>query len=265
MPKGRHYARSSGLKALLLLLLLAGCGRSRAAAPQTFEPQADDTGASGIAPAEAADNQSGTDSPPITWETLKNTAYPNEWPDGGVAKLVDGEYREKYTPDSATELVINIAPFRIFGDLDSDGDDDVAVILITMPGDPGTFYNLVPVINQNGTAVPLAAVFLGDRVFIHKIGIKDGNVIVVMDISGPEDPLCCPTDRRRFVYMIDGARLVVIENVDLPDPKAAARLDMPRETTNLVPEKPPLQLPGPKASTTFILILFVPSRGRHWR
>lgn len=32
--------------------------------------------------------------PSPTWEALKNTGYPNEWPSEGVAQLEDGEYRE---------------------------------------------------------------------------------------------------------------------------------------------------------------------------
>jgi len=65
---------------------------------------------------------------------LKNTAYPNEWPSDGVAQLVDGVYREKYMPDSATEMVISLADIHTFGDFNGDGVDDVLVILISYPG-----------------------------------------------------------------------------------------------------------------------------------
>jgi hypothetical protein len=82
---------------------------------------------------------------------LKNTAYPNGWPKDGVARLVDGVYREKYMPDSATEMVISLADIHTFGDLNGDGVDDVLVILISYPGGSGTFFDLAAVLNQDGT------------------------------------------------------------------------------------------------------------------
>jgi regulator of protease activity HflC (stomatin/prohibitin superfamily) len=59
--------------------------------------------------------------PPLAREALKNAAYPNDWPTGGVAQLVDGVYREEYLPDSATVMVIRLSYLAVHGDLNGDG------------------------------------------------------------------------------------------------------------------------------------------------
>jgi hypothetical protein len=111
---------------------------------------------------------------------LKNTAYPNDWPSEGVAHLVDGVYREKYMPDSATEMVISLADIHTFGDLNGDRVDDVLVILISYPGGSGTFFYLAAVLNQDGTPKPVATAFLGDRTIIRSMTIESGQIALEM-------------------------------------------------------------------------------------
>lgn len=102
---------------------------------------------------------------PLTVEALKNAEYQSEWPADGVAQLTDGEYREKYVPDSATELVIRLDDIA-FGDLNGDGVEDAVAILVTDPGGSGTFRDLAAFINQDGIPDNVAAEFLGDRVLV---------------------------------------------------------------------------------------------------
>ncbi|MGD8967380.1 MAG: hypothetical protein PVI07_07715 [Anaerolineae bacterium] len=116
----------AGLLALLIVILLAGC-----AIPHTPEVTAPPVVAAKATPSSSL---TAAPAPPLTWETLRNTADPNEWPSEGTAQLEDGEYREQYMPGSATEMVINLAPYRLFGELNGDGVEDAAVILIAAPG-----------------------------------------------------------------------------------------------------------------------------------
>jgi len=148
--------------------------------------------------------------PPLTWEVLKNTAYPNEWPADGVAQLVDGVYREKYMPDSATEMVISLADIHTFGDLNGDGVDDVVVIVISYPGGSGTFFYLTAVLNQNGAPNPVATTFLGDRVIIRSIVIESGQ-------------MCCPNMNRRQIYTLQDDKLNLVEQIDTPRTEPAVR------------------------------------------
>lgn len=155
---------------------------------------------------------------------LKNTAYPSGWPKEGVAQLVDGVYREKYMPDSATEMVISLADMHTFGDLNGDGVDDVVVILISYPGGSGTFFGLAAVLNQDGTTNPVATVFLGDRTIIRSMAIESGQIVLEMITQGPDDPMCCPNMDRRQVYTLQDGNLNLVEQIDTPKRSLLSRV-----------------------------------------
>lgn len=150
--------------------------------------------------------------PPLTLEALKNAEYQSEFAKDHKAKLTDGTYREKYQPGAATELVISLYPKYALGDLNGDGIDDAAVILVANPGGSGTFYDLAAVINQNGTPTNVASQLLGDRVQIKSISIKSGEIVLDMIVHGPSDPLCCPTVEVTRAYKLEGGKLVQISS-----------------------------------------------------
>jgi len=131
--------------------------------------------------------------PTLSLETLQNAAYPSEWPAEGVAQLTDGEYIEKFDEDSASQLLIQLTDFVVFGDLDFDGDEDAAVIMATNGGGSGTFLELFAVLNDDGEARPIAPQFLGDRPIINAVAINRGKISIDMITHGPNDPMCCPT------------------------------------------------------------------------
>jgi peptidoglycan/xylan/chitin deacetylase (PgdA/CDA1 family) len=181
--------------------------------------------------------------PPLTWETLKNTAYPNEWPSEGVAQLEDGVYREKYLPDSATEMVISLADIHTFGDLNGDGVDDVLAILISYPGGSGTFFYLMAVLNQAGTPNPVATAFLGDRTIIRSMSIESGQIALEMTTQGTDDPMCCPNMDRRQTYALRDDSLILLEQVDTPRTEPAIprsvepeRIEFPAGVTSIALE-----------------------------
>jgi hypothetical protein len=144
----------------------------------------------------------------LTLEALENMAYQSEWPRGGAAQLANGEYREKYDEDSASELVIGLSGFHASGDLNGDGAGDAIVILYANPGGSGTFFYLAAVINQEGEPVNLASEFLGDRVKVKTVSIEDGDIVVHLLTHGPDDALCCPTQPAIWRYALEGNALV---------------------------------------------------------
>jgi hypothetical protein len=144
----------------------------------------------------------------LTMDDLKRGEYRSEWSAKGKIKLNDGVYKEKSLPDSATELVITMSHKMAFGDLNGDGVEDAAVVLISDPGGSGTFYDLVAVVNSKGKPTYAASVFLGDRVKVKDVRIRSGNIVVKMVIHQRTDPKCCPSLKVEQEYLLQGDALV---------------------------------------------------------
>ncbi len=173
----------------LMLLSTVACGVQAQSAPPTPPPP------------------TSTPIPALTLEALKNAEYDSEFPKSHKAKLTDGKYEEEYQPGAATKLVIQFYTSHAIGDLDGDGVDDAAVILVANPGGSGTFYHLAAVFNQGGTPKHVASQSLGDRIQVKSLSIKSGEIILNMVVHGPSDPLCCPTVVVTRTYKLEGDKL----------------------------------------------------------
>ena len=79
-----------------------------------------------------------------------------------------------------------------FGDLNGDGIEDAAVVLLLVDGNAGHRY-LAAVLNENGAPRHVASVFLGLNIGIDSVTIADGVVTLQTKQLGPNDPTCCPT------------------------------------------------------------------------
>lgn len=126
-------------------------------------------------------------------EELANTTYKSEWTQDGTAPLNNGEYSEPAAPGSATMTTVRLTNHIAYGQLELQ--DAAAVVLVTDPGGSGTFYDLAVVINQGGQPVNVSTFRLGDRVEINSIEIDGNEIFVDMVTQGPDDPMCCPTQR----------------------------------------------------------------------
>ena len=145
---------------------------------------------------------------PLTIHDLKGGEYRSEWSAKGKIKLNDGIYKEKIVPDSATELVIKLSDKMALGDLNGDGAEDAAVILISNPGGSGTFYDLAAVINGKGKPIWAASVSLGDRVKVEDVSVRPGKIVVKMVTHQRTDPRCCPSLRVEQQYSLQGDALI---------------------------------------------------------
>jgi hypothetical protein len=149
----------------------------------------------------------GLSSVPITPEALKNAQYKSEWLVLGQAKLTNGIYKEKFAPDSSTEIVLILSDKMVIGDLNGDGVEDAVVVLITQPGGSGTFYDLVLVFNRGGKLVQVDSLPLGDRIKVKSMVLESGEVKLEITVHGPKDPMCCPTRDVTLHYRVKGDRL----------------------------------------------------------
>ena len=152
----------------------------------------------------------------LTPEALANATYSSDYAATGEITLVDGQAEEEIAPGSASKLVVTLIEPTAFGDLDGDGVDDAAVLLASNSGGSGTFIDLHAVLDEDGEPVDAASAFLGDRVQVNRLTIEDGQIVVDMIAQGPNDPMCCPTQRVQRTYVLEDDALILVEEVELP-------------------------------------------------
>ncbi len=75
------------------------------------------------------------------------------------------------------------------GDLDNDGDEDVAFILIQNGGGSGTFVYVVAALKSEGGYVGTNGILLGDRISPQTTAIENGVVIVNYADRRPDEPM----------------------------------------------------------------------------
>lgn len=145
------------------------------------------------------------------WQALPNLGYPIEGISTGIAQLKDGLFEEQAAPASATKTKVQLGDLRSLGDLNGDGLEDAAVILVVDPGGSGTFDYLALVTNENGAAKPVASVLLGDRVIVKSIAIQSGEVIVTMLTRKPDEPMSTePSVEVIRKFKLQGDKLVEV-------------------------------------------------------
>ena len=92
-------------------------------------------------------------------------------------RLIDGQAEAEAAPGSATKIKTSVFGQPVFGDLNEDGNEDAALLLVYQPGGSGTFYYVVAALNVNGGFRGTNAVLLGDRIAPQTIEIRNGVVI----------------------------------------------------------------------------------------
>ena len=140
---------------------------------------------------------------------LNSMTFLSTWFPSGKVTLSRGEYREPAAPGSAAEIVVKLSGNRALGRIN--GREAGAVVLITDSGGSGTFYDLALLSKEAEGWVNTDTVFLGDRVKIQSIEIKNGSIIIRMIIHGPDDPMCCPTVEVVNKFTVQENKLVPAE------------------------------------------------------
>ena len=97
--------------------------------------------------------------------------------EGKAIRLHDGRSGIAAAPGSATQIRTAVYGPILHGDLDDDGDEDVALILSHDPGGSGTFFYVAVAINLNGHYQGSNAVFLGDRILPLALTIQHGLLV----------------------------------------------------------------------------------------
>jgi hypothetical protein len=124
--------------------------------------------------------------------------------------LVDGVYEgEPFVEGGASRPTVILIDTPIaYGDINGEGQEDAAVLLAENSGGSGTFVYLAAVVNQDGQPVNVATTLLGDRVQVESLKIENDQIVVEMVQAGPDDPMCCPSQRAVKTYELQGDQLV---------------------------------------------------------
>jgi hypothetical protein len=147
-----------------------------------------------------------------------NTTYTIE---NQEVKLTNGRSEEKTAPGAATKSRTTVFGQPVFGDLDSDGGNDAALILLRQPGGSGSFYYVAAALRDNGSWRGTNAVFLGDRITLQKVVILDGVIVVRYRDRRPGEAMTDPPSvgKTKALAVKEGR----LENPNLSVPSSRSR------------------------------------------
>jgi hypothetical protein len=112
---------------------------------------------------------------PVSAAGPLNTTYTIE---NREVKLTNGQAEEETAQGAATKIKTAVFGQPVFGDLDGDGRNDAALILLRHPSGSGSFYYVAAALNEDGSWQGTNAVFLGDRITLKKVMIRDSVIVV---------------------------------------------------------------------------------------
>jgi hypothetical protein len=176
----------------------------------------------------------------ISLELLRNFTF---WVEdfNTPAALKDGAFSNDTIQGRLVEPVA-------IGDLNGDGQADAAVILAIKSGGTGTFFDLIALLDQDGTPVQSGFSYIGDRQMIKNLEIVGNRVILDYFTQGTGIPLCCPNEHRLRSYLLENGALHLASEQVLDSPAAQATplpdeilIDQPATGSQLTA---PLQLRG---------------------
>ena len=142
----------------------------------------------------------------LALSTLENAEYYVLMKDQRV-KFTNGYYESTSEGLGLPESIM-VTDSVAFGDINSDGEEDAAVILESNLGGSGFFYQLAIMINRDGKPYNIANKDLGDRVVINSVDIQSGVITIDMVAHSPGDALCCPSLEKIVKYKLSGDKLV---------------------------------------------------------
>ena len=122
--------------------------------------------------------------------------------EGNAVRLQDGRSEMAITPHSAITIKTSVYGKTVYGDLDGDGHEDAALLLVHDPGGSGTFYYVAGALNRNGTFRGTNAVLLGDRITPRDLRIRNGVLLVQYDGRRPGEPMSATPSAHRSKYLI---------------------------------------------------------------
>jgi hypothetical protein len=143
----------------------------------------------------------------LSIETLGNATY------RGVlnepVSLTGGRYEgQPFVEGGASRPTVSLMTAPVaYGDLNGDGQNDAAVLLVSDSGGSGTFIYLAVVESRDGAPFNAATTLLGDRGQVRSLTIDGGRLVVNLLSHAADDPACCPTLETTRAFRLMGEQL----------------------------------------------------------
>ncbi len=100
----------------------------------------------------------------------------------------------------------------VLGNLSESGEKEAVAVIYSQTGGSGVFIYLNLYVEKNGKINQSGfPIFLGDRVIVKKVSIKDKKVIVDLITQGRGEPLCCPTTKETRIFNVINGQLKKIK------------------------------------------------------
>ena len=127
----------------------------------------------------------------LEWEDLENLSFEV---DGQSVQLEQGRATISY--GGASEDRYTLQNRVVQGDLNNDGYDDLIAHIVMTTGGSGSFHLVVPVLDDRQGGQAQQPVWLGDRILIESIEVRDGLVALQLLDREPDEPFTVITRRQ---------------------------------------------------------------------
>ncbi|MCC7161504.1 MAG: META domain-containing protein, partial [Anaerolineae bacterium] len=141
----------------------------------------------------------------LSEQELDSATYKSDFGVDGVVTLTDGKYSAPAAPGSASMNTVSLGKAIAYGEID--GIPSAALVLVESGGGSGTFSTLHLVRSQDGKVNDVALASLGDRINLTSLYFQDNKIVVGMTTQGPDEPMCCGTQRVLNTYALNGDKL----------------------------------------------------------
>ena len=138
------------------------------------------------------------------WEDLENLAFEV---DGETLQLENGQVTVSY--GGASEDRYTLQNLVAQGDLNGDGYDDAVVHIVLASAGSGTFHLIVPVIYDGQGGNAQRPIWVGDRIVMESIEVRDGLVEVVLFDREPDESFTVISRRQTLEIDLSGSEPVV--------------------------------------------------------
>jgi hypothetical protein len=135
--------------------------------------------------------------------------------DGIPVTLVDGKSAQSAAPGSAETITTQLFGAPVLGDVNGDGVNDAAVILVQTGAGSGTFYYAAVAVATSTGTVGTNAVLLGDRIAPDTTQIANGIVTVNYADRKPTDPMSTPPSVGVSKYLVVAGTVLYDTPIDI--------------------------------------------------